>query len=249
MAVRTTPEQHSLGRSVALHLLPGAATVGVFYLLVPVVDGLGFPPIFAFLLALPLVLFPFELGYLLYQARKRTGTMSLAPVVDYRERLPRRSYIVWVPALVIWAFALSIVWAPIQPAFRDELFGFLPEWVRQPFGFEDPGRYPSGALVTTAVLFVAFNGIIGPTIEELYFRGHLLPRIDRFGAWAPVLNSGLFTLYHFWSPWQLPVRLLQTLPFIYLVWRKRSIYLGIVVHCLLNTIGAVGVVPRMLAGA
>ena len=51
-------------------------------------------------------------------------------------------------------------------------------------------------------------GIIGPTVEELYFRGPLLPRIDRLGAWAPVLNSGLFALYHFWSPWQLPVRLL-----------------------------------------
>ena len=143
----------------------------------------------------------------------------------------------------------GILWGPIQPAFRDELFGFLPDWVRQPFGFEDPGRFSSGALVTTAVLFVALNGIIGPTVEELYFRGHLLPRIDRLGAWAPVLNASLFTLYHLWSPWQLPVRVLQTLPFIYLVWRKRSLYLGLVVHCLMNTIGAVGVVPRMLSGA
>ena len=125
----------------------------------------------------------------------------------------------------------------------------MPDWVRQPFGFEDPGRYSSGALVTTAVLFVALNGIIGPTVEELYFRGHLLPRIDRLRAWAPVLNASLFTLYHFWSPWQLPVRVLQTLPFIYAVWRTRSIYLGIVVHCPMNTIGAVGVVPRMLSGA
>ena len=249
IAVGTTPEQHSLGRSLTLHLLPGAATVSVFYLLVPVVERLGFPPIFAFLLALPLVLVPMELGYLLYQARKRTGSLSLAAVVDYREPVPRGSYLVWVPTLVVWAFVLAIVWAPIQPAFRDELFGWLPEGVRQPFGFEEPGRYSSAALVTTAVLFVAFNGIIGPTVEELYFRGHLLPRIDRLGAWAPVVNSGFFSLYHFWSPWQFPVRLLQTLPFIYVVWRKRNIYVGIVVHCLLNTIGAIGVVPRMLAGA
>ncbi len=118
----------------------------------------------------------------------------------------------WVPVLVICAIALAIVWAPFQPAFRDELFGWLPDWVRQPFGFEDPGRYSSEALVTTAILFVAVNGIIGPTVEELYFRGHLLPRIDRFGAWVPVINSGLFSVYHFWSPWQLPIRVLQTLP-------------------------------------
>ena len=158
MAVRTTPEQHSLGRSVALHLLPGAATVAAFYLLVPVAGRLGFPPIFAFLLALPLVLVPIELGYLLYRHHRASGRGALRP----------------------------------RP---------------------------------------------------------LLPRIDRLGAWAPVVNASLFTLYHFWSPWQLPVRVLQTLPFIYAVWRTRSIYLGIVVHCPMNTIGAVGVVPRMLSGA
>ena len=45
------------------------------------------------------------------------------------------------------------------------------------------------------------------------------------------------------------MRVLQTLPFIYAVWRTRSIYLGIVVHCLMNTIGAVGVVLRMLSEA
>jgi hypothetical protein len=36
----------------------------------------------------------------------------------------------------------------------------------------------------------------------VYFRGHLLPRIDRFGRGAPVLNAVLFSLYHFWTPWQ-----------------------------------------------
>ena len=32
------------------------------------------------------------------------------------------------------------------------------------------------------------TGIIGRAVEELYFRGHLLPRIDRLGAWAPVVK-------------------------------------------------------------
>jgi AcrR family transcriptional regulator len=41
-------------------------------------------------------------------------------------------------------------------------------------------------------------------VEELYFRGYLLPRISRFGGWAPVINCCLFALYHFWQPFNLP---------------------------------------------
>jgi hypothetical protein len=31
----------------------------------------------------------------------------------------------------------------------------------------------------------------------------LLPRISRFGGWAPLINTVLFSLYHFFTPWQL----------------------------------------------
>jgi hypothetical protein len=49
-----------------------------------------------------------------------------------------------------------------------------------------------------------FNGLVGPITEELYFRGFLLPRIDRYGIWAPVLNTFLFSIYHVWTPWRWP---------------------------------------------
>ena len=38
-------------------------------------------------------------------------------------------------------------------------------------------------------------------VEELYFRGYLLPRISRLGAWAPLVNTVLFSLYHLFTPW------------------------------------------------
>jgi membrane protease YdiL (CAAX protease family) len=71
-------------------------------------------------------------------------------------------------------------------------------------------------------------------VEELYFRGYLLPRISRFGAWAPLINMVLFSLYHFFTPWQNLGRIVGLLPMVYTVWWKRSIYVSIAVHVLGN---------------
>ena len=38
-------------------------------------------------------------------------------------------------------------------------------------------------------------------VEEMFFRGYLLPRISRLGAWAPLVNTVLFSLYHLFTPW------------------------------------------------
>ena len=60
------------------------------------------------------------------------------------------------------------------------------------------------------------------------------------GSWAPVFNVVLFEFYHLWTPLLNPGRVLALFPIVYLVWRKRNIYLGIIVHLLLNLIGVIG---------
>jgi membrane protease YdiL (CAAX protease family) len=88
----------------------------------------------------------------------------------------------------------------------------------------------------TLAAFFAINGLIGPIVEELYFRGYLLPRMERLGRWAPLVNVSLFSVYHFWSPWQIVARILGLGPTVYAVRWKRNIYLGMAVHCGLNTL-------------
>jgi hypothetical protein len=51
-----------------------------------------------------------------------------------------------------------------------------------------------------------------------------------------VLNAALFSLYHFWTPWQNLARIIGLLPWIYTVWRKRSVRLSIAVHISVNSI-------------
>jgi membrane protease YdiL (CAAX protease family) len=90
-------------------------------------------------------------------------------------------------------------------------------------------------LITTYALVGVLGVIVGPIVEEMYFRGHLLPRMGHAGKWSPLLHSFLFALYHMWTPWMIITRTLGTLP---LVWaaKRRSLYLSIAVHIAVNTV-------------
>jgi membrane protease YdiL (CAAX protease family) len=67
------------------------------------------------------------------------------------------------------------------------------------------------------------------------------------GRWAPLVNVALFSLYHFWSPWQIVARILGFGPTVYAVRWQRNIYLGMVVHCSLNTIAVLLVASMVLS--
>ena len=116
-----------------------------------------------------------------------------------------------------------------------------------PLDIDGVADYSSTVWTVTLVAFFVINGFVGPIVEELYFRGYLLPRMEYLGRWAPLVNVTLFSLYHFWSPWQIVARILGFGPTVYAVRWKRNVYLGMVVHCSLNSI-AVLLVATMVAG-
>ncbi|MBK7626062.1 MAG: CPBP family intramembrane metalloprotease [Bacteroidales bacterium] len=92
-------------------------------------------------------------------------------------------------------------------------------------------------LLFTYLLFLPIMVLVVPIIEEFYFRGYLLPRMpDSLKGWTEITHSGLFALYHTWTPWMIVVRTFGVLPLIYLVKRKENLFLGIGAHCLLNLI-------------
>lgn len=230
---RVSPEQHSLARSVVLHLLPGAA----LFAFVVVAAALGMPAILALLVGIVIVIVPIELGYLLYQGRRKSGRWSVWEVVDYREPLPVRRIALWAVPLVAWFIVMLFLSVGVfDERIANGLFSWYPESVREFASLEGDGTYATWILVVVFTAAFAINGVIGPVVEELYFRGHLLPRIDRFGRGAPVLNAVLFSLYHLWTPWQNIGRMLALLPWIFTVWRKRSLALSMAVHISVNCI-------------
>jgi len=219
-------EQHSLARTIVLHLLPGALVTAFYVAVTPIVRGLGFPSLMAFFLAAFLVIIPFEVGYLLYRARKNGA--SLGSVVLYREPVPRAQFVALVLGLLAWSgIFFVLIYPPLDTFFIENVFWWVPDSF---FLVEDLARYSTAALVITWAFGLIVNGIAGPVVEEIYFRGYLLPRISRFGAWAPLINTVLFSVYHFFTPWQNVGRIVGLLPMVYAAWWKRSIYVCVGAH-------------------
>jgi uncharacterized protein len=238
----STPEQFSVPRLFALHLLPGALITAAFVALAPAVKAAGFPPIAALLTAIVVVLIPVELGIVLWAAR-RNGFDATVP---YRRWLRGRDWFWLVPALILAAFAGFGVGMAIESRLIERLFGWLPEWFVAPLPLGDVDDYSAGRWSVTLVAYFVLNGVVGPVVEELYFRGYLLPRMERLGRWAPLINVSLFSVYHFWSPWQVMARILGIGPMVYAVRWQRNVYLGMVVHCALNTLGVLLVAAVVL---
>jgi membrane protease YdiL (CAAX protease family) len=230
---------------VALHLVPGALIVGAFVAFAPIAENVGFPPIAALLAAIALVLVPFELGVVVWAGRGQGGGLSAA--LSYRRPIRLRTWLWLVPALIAAAFLGFGLHAAIEPGLIASLFAWIPEWFVRPIDPERVGDYSAGAWYLTLAAFFVLNGLIGPIVEELYFRGYLLPRMQGLGRWAPLVNVSLFSLYHFWSPWQIVARILAIGPMVYAVQWKRNVYLGMVVHCTLNTI-SVALVVALVTG-
>jgi len=226
-------EQHSFGKSLLLHLLPGIL-IGLCYLLIlEPFHRLGFPSIFSLMVSMVLILVPFELGYLLFLGKKRNGKFSLNGVVAYRNPISIWQYLIWVPILFVVVGVIFTVMKPVDSFLQNTLFVFFPPMES---GLE--GGFSKNALIITYLMVAIFGAMLGPIVEELYFRGYLLPRMKYAGKFAPLVHSFLFALYHVWTPWMFVTRTIGMLPLAYAV-KRRNVYVSIIVHILVNLIDVI----------
>jgi membrane protease YdiL (CAAX protease family) len=227
--------QHSLLKSILLHILPGVLTTLAFIAIKPLLSSSGNPPLLAFLLAVLFVDLPVQLGIMLVEGKKLNGRLSLDGVVLYRDKVSWKTFaLVFVGAFVV-VFLLMTLVAPITAFLTDTLFSGLPDWMF----LEEPTQYAAYAKQIVIAVFVfqlVLTGVALPWVEELYFRGYLLPRIARYGAWAPLVGGLLFGLYHGWQLFGFVTVFLLGAALGYIVWWKRDIRLSISLHVFANAI-------------
>ena len=220
-------EKHSTTQSVVLHLLPGIL-VGAFYFLArQPVANLGYPSIFALFLAFACVLIPVELGYLLYQGKKKTGRFTLQGIISYRNPIPWWQYFVWVSIIFVIVGTIMTLFKPVDSFLQKNLFFWMPD-VNS--GLD--GYYSKSILIVTYSMSIIFNVFLAPMVEELYFRGYLLPRMK--GKFAILFHSFLFAAVHVFTPWMIIARTIGFLPIIFGT-TKKNIYVGMIVHIMCNS--------------
>jgi membrane protease YdiL (CAAX protease family) len=224
-------EKHSTTQSVILHLLPGIL-VGCFYFLArQPVANMGYPSIVAQILAFAFILIPVELGYLLYQGKKKTGRFTLQGIISYRNSIPWWQTLVWVVTIFIAIGVIFTLLRPVDAFLQGKLFFWMPE----PNNGLD-GSYSRKTLIVTYSMVLIFVAVLSPLVEELYFRGYLLPRMK--GKFATLFHSFLFAAQHVLTPWMIITRTLGLLPLLFGV-KKKNIYIGIIVHILCNMVNVV----------
>jgi len=224
-------EKHSTAQSVFLHLLPGIL-VGCFYFLaLKPVAKMGYPSLFVQFLAFAFILVPLELGFLLYQGKKKTDRFTLRGIISYQKSIPWWQYIVWVTIIFVIVGAIMTLFKPVDSFLQKNLFFWMPDVNT---GLD--GTYSKTILIVTYSVFLIINVFLAPMVEELYFRGYLLPRMK--GKFAILFHSFLFAAVHVFSPWMIIARTFGFLPIIFGT-IKKNIYVGMIVHMLCNAIGFV----------
>lgn len=235
---RHAAEHHSLGRTLALHLAPGILLTFVFFLAAPVVNRAGGSSYLALLLCIPLVLLPIELSILLVE-RIRTGVSwgyFLAP--PGRARVSILETLLSALTLYFAALAAGLLAAPTRRVILRAAVQWLPPWAIV-------DALPAGISPSTLWLGLMLSGVVAPIVEELYFRGFLMPRIPVAEASAPAVNAALFSIYHFFSPWNYGLIFAAFLLLAYYVRLRGNLLPVIITHSLFISVGIVAALVRL----
>lgn len=200
------------------------------------------PHLLLFCILATFILVPIELGFILSASKKEYGVYSLKSAFVGQEKIA-----FWKALVIAFIFfgvagLLSAFAAPVE----NQIFAGMRSSVLQnlPAGFDwtDYGYLTSFSrplLVLTCIYYGVFNVIVGPVTEELFFRGYLMSHYEKQGWFTPILIAVLFSLYHFWLPFNNVFRILAFAPVMYVAYRKKNFTISILFHCICNLFSTV----------
>jgi len=193
---------------------------------------------------------PIELGIILKASKREYGKYSLQSAFVGQEKIP--IWKVLIIALVFFGIAglLSVFIAPIEnqvfAEIRSDILNSLPkgfDWTN----YEHLKTFSTPILIITCAYYGIFNVLFAPIIEELFFRGYLTSHYEMQTSFTPIVITVLFSLYHFWLPFNNVFRVLVFAPVAYVAYKKKNLYISICFHCLCNLFSTISFILVVLA--
>lgn len=222
-------------KSLLLKIFSPTLLLTAAYLLIG--SFLEIPHLLLFCMLGTVILVPMELGMILSASKKEYGVYSLKSAFFMTEKMP-----VWKVLTIAFIFfgitgLLSVFIAPIENHIFADMRNTLLDNLHQGFDWTDYEylkSYPRWIVIFTCVYYGFFNVLIAPITEELFFRGYLTSHYKKRNYFTPILITMLFSLYHFWLPFNNVFRILAFAPVAYISYRKKNLYISICFHCLCN---------------
>ena len=183
------------------------------------------------------ILVPIELAIILKASKREYGKYSLKSAFAGQGKSP-----IWKVLIIAFAFLgiaglLSAFIAPIEnqvfAEIRSDVLNSLPrgfDWT----DYEYLKTFSKPILIITCVYYGIFNVLIAPITEELFFRGYLTSHYEKQNSFTSIMITILFSLYHFWLPFNNVFRILAFAPVAYAAYKKRNLYISMCFHCLCN---------------
>ena len=147
--------------------------------------------------------------------------------------------------MLVAALALPGAALPVETALRGPLTGVLPDWASA--GPGDLAAQPPAVRAVTLVLWLLAAVLVGPLVEEAWFRGYLQPRIPAGPLPGALIGAVLFAAYHVWQPYAVLTVALFALPIAVLVARTGATAVGAAVHVSVNLVTFAGLLTGALA--
>ncbi|HCF90654.1 MAG TPA: hypothetical protein DER41_12000 [Firmicutes bacterium] len=242
-------EQISIPKLLCLIFIP-TSVLTIVYIFAGLAQNV-IPSLILFYLCAAFTLFPIELGIVMYASKKEYGSFSLKSAFSRYSKMSWWKVFLYGSLLFAFAGIMSVTLAPLENNLFAPISNYLKQITPEYFDWaniEYFGQYSKGILLFTFIGYLLFNVIVGPIVEELLFRGYLTPKMSRFGNWAPLIVTVLFSLYHLWLPFNNLFRISVFFPAAFVAWKKKNIYISIVFHCLCNLISSISLIVSVYQG-
>ena len=101
----------------------------------------------------------------------------------------------------------------------------------------DPSALSPGLPLKGQFILIPLLGItllLNIMAEELYFRAWILPKLSQYGNIGWIINAVLFAFYHSFQLWLLPVILVGSLIWTFVIYKSKSIWPALAGHLVGN---------------